>query len=277
MRCWILVLAGVAMGAWGCETPQHIEVASSSALTTHFLPDYEYVVDSVRGFATSNHLLVFNPGAEAATLTVTVYFEDREPAAFTMSVPVESSAESHESQWPVSPNTRFAMMVESDKPVVAQATIGWTNTLNDYRPTARSRDGGTPRETALSYIAHRTLATHWLLADGIVIQSPTAFIRESEWAIVLNPGTDTAHVRVAAGLGGLRVLHHESIPPRRLRWIAMDSLVPHDTNYGAVLLSDRPVVANWRRIVQWADKRELMAFWSAPMVGMNSPVPSVTP
>jgi hypothetical protein len=33
------------------------------------------------------------------------------------------------------------------------------------------------------------------------------------------------------------------------------------------------VVVNWRRIVQWPDRPDLMAFWSAPMVGFDMALP----
>ncbi len=264
-----VVFTGTALCLFACQEPQALVVVPSGQLMTHFLPDYEYLVDSTTGFATSNHLVVFNPGAQTATVTATVLFEDRDPAAFTLSVPPMTSTETNQSRWPVQPNTRFGVVLESDAPVIAQATIGWTNTLNDYRPTARAADGGPPRETALSYIAHDAPATRWLVADGIVIASPTLFIRESEWAVLLNPGDDTAHVNVSVAVGTMQRVAQVAVPPRRVRSIRMDELVPRNTHYGAVISSDAPIVANWRRTVQWPDRPDLMAFWSVPMVGLQ--------
>jgi hypothetical protein len=262
--------AFLALGAGACERRQVLEIVAAAPLTTHYLPDFETVRDSLHGFATSNHLLVFNPGTRPATAVVTILFEDREPTAFSLSIPKQAVLETNAGQWPVKANERFALVVESDEPVVAQATIGWTNTLNDYRPTARAKDGGGPRETALSYVSHHALATHAMIADGIVLESPRLFIRESEWAVIANPSADTAHVTISAGLSLLRRVHTLAVPPRRVRAILMDSVVPANTHYGAVIESDVAIASNWRRTVRWLDRPDLMAFWSVPLVGLKS-------
>ncbi len=255
--------------AAACARSETLTVAPEGGLRLHYLPDFEYVVDSAAGYATSNHLVIFNPGKRDANVTVRVLFEDRNPASFPLQVAAMSSRESNQSKWPVPPNTRFGLIVESDEAVVVQATIGWTNTLNDYSDTARTIDGSRARETALSYLAHRQLATRWVSADGIVLQLPRLFIRESEWAVILNPQSDTAHVTLTAGLGELRVVGSVDVPPSRIRVLAMDSLVPQNTHYGPLLSSDIPVTANWRRTVYWSEPTNLMAFWSLPMTGLD--------
>ena len=276
-RWLVLVLWGSTMTLTGCRQPQVIEIASAGSPTVHYLPDYEALVDSTTGFATTNHLVVFNPGDQRATIRITIFFEDRDPAPFTLTVPAATSIESNASQWPVPANERFALMLESDQPVIAQATIGWTNTLNDYRLNARPPGGGQARETALSYLAHRARATRWMIADGLVLQTADLFIRESEWAVILNPSSDTARIVIAAGLGRWRQVRQTMVPPRRVRAIAMDSLVAHNTHYGAEVRSNVPIVVNWRRTVQWPDRPDLMAFWSVPMVGWNNVGSAVMP
>ena len=116
-----------------------------------------------------------------------------------------------------------------------------------------------------------------MIADGLVLQTADLFIRESEWAVILNPSSDTARIVIAAGLGRWRQVRQTMVPPRRVRAIAMDSLVAHNTHYGAEVRSNVPIVVNWRRTVQWPDRPDLMAFWSVPMVGWNNVGSAVMP
>jgi hypothetical protein len=270
MVTMLLRCAGAALAIAACDGADAVTIAPRGALTTQYLPDYEYRSDSAQGFATSNHLVVFNPGARDASVSIRILFEDQPPKTVPLRVPAMSSVETNQAKWPVVPNSRFGIVLTSDEPVIAQATIGWTNTFNDYSDTARARDGGKARETALSYLAHQSTATRWMLADGLVINSETLFIKESEYALLLNPSADTAHVVVRMASGGMREIHQLDVPPDRVRAVTMDSLVPANQHYGAVIESSRPIVANWRRTVQWRDQAAMMAFWSVPMVGLNA-------
>ncbi|MCC6849260.1 MAG: hypothetical protein IT294_12230 [Deltaproteobacteria bacterium] len=254
----------------GCERYETLAVVPPTGMKTHWLVDFTYVDDPATGVATMGHLVVFNPGPRAAALDVTVYYEDREPARFGLEASPGASTESNYASWPVKPGERFALGVESSEPVVAQATIGWNNVGNDSRPTARARDGGRPREAATSYLAIPALAERWYLADGIVLDAPSAlWVRESEWAVLLNPGDRPARVDLALFFRRFTREHTVEIAPRRVRAVLMDDLVTlRNKHYGVRIASDVPIAAQWRRTVAGYDSPEPMAFWSVPLAPM---------
>ena len=235
-------------------------------MCTHYLLDHNYVVDPERLFGEFGHLLAFNPGPHDADLQVTVYFEDREPETFALKAPAGKSSESNYGNWPVRPNQRFALRVESSEPIICQSTIGWNNTMNDYSPKARTHSPQGVRECAKSYLAITTLSTDWYLPDGIVIDMPERmYVRESEWALLLNPGDEPA--RVTLGLHYDDVVEHKVVvPARRLRVIGMDDIARRNSHYGVHFQSDRPIATQWLRAVNWNDRPELMCYWSVPCV-----------
>src|SRR6185436_20213839 len=157
--------------------------------------------------------------------------------------------------------------VRSDEPVVCQATIGWTNTGGDYSPGAKTSSPRGIRETAKSYAATRSLARRARIADGLVLDGPgNLWIRESEWALILNPGDAPAHVVISMyGESGTRE-HAVDVPARRLRALYMDDIAPRNEHYGVEFSSDQPVATQWVREVRWYDSSEMMAFWSVPAV-----------
>src|SRR6516165_9674203 len=168
-----LLLAGglLVIALWPLARGRKVPPAAAllaPALQTHYLIDYEYQVDATNGFATMGHLLVYNPGPRPVPLTVTVYYEDREPQQLHLLAPAQASTETNYSQWPLTPNGRCALRVTSPEPVVCQATVGWTNTGNDYSPRAATKSPRGVRETAKSYQAIPELARTWYLADGLV-------------------------------------------------------------------------------------------------------------
>jgi hypothetical protein len=231
-----------------------------------YLIDHWYLHDEATGFATMGHLLAFNPGSNDVELTITLYYEEREPETFSLAAPAGKSTESNYAGWPIRPNTRFAMMVESSEPVILQATVGWNNAGNDYSTAARVGEGDRVRECVTSYMAIGTLATDWYLPDGIVIDRPqTLWIRESEWAILLNPGDAPARVTMALHYDAL-VTHTVEVPPRRLLCTHMDEIARRNVHYGVHFSSDQPIAAQWLRTVNWNDYPELMSFWSVPCV-----------
>jgi hypothetical protein len=252
----------------GCERYETLTVQPAGTLQTHYLIDFTYLKDAATHAATEGHLVVFNPGATDADLDVTVYFEDREPEHRRQSARAGASTESDFSSWPVRPGDRFALAVTSSVPVVAQATVGWNNVDNDGAPTARASDGSRPREAATSYMAIPGLAARWYLADGIVIDDPDdLWIRESEWAVLLNPGDTAAHVELGLFFKVFMRSHTVEVPPRRVRAFHMDDLVTlRNKHYGVRFASDVPIAAQWRRTVEWYDSPELMSFWSVPCV-----------
>ncbi len=265
-RLLVAVLTAAAALS-GCERVERLDVVPPGSLQTHYLVDFEYLRDGDAGFGTTGHLVVFDPAAHAATLDVTAYFEDREPTAFRLEAHPGTSTVWTYGDLPIPVGTRFALKLVSDEPVIAQATMGWNNTANDSVPLPPR-----PREAATSYLAIRDLATRWYVADGIVIDAPKAlWYRESEWAIVLNPGDVPAHVDLTLFYRWLARTHPIEVAPRRVRAVRIDDVVLHpNLHYGARFVSDVPVAVQWRRTVNWYDSPELMAFWSVPAVALAS-------
>jgi hypothetical protein len=277
---WLLLgfVAGVlpAMVAAGIVLlrEQHAATppASGASMRRQYLIDFENLVDAENGFATLGHLLIYNPGQRDANVTLTVYYEDREPTGFQLQAPARTSTETNSASWSLLPNCRCALQVDSSQPVICQATVGWNNSANDYRPRAATKSPHGVRETAKSYMAIPALARIWYLADALVIDDPDQFwIKESEWAVLLNPGDQLAQVTLALhGAGGTRQ-HTVEVSPRRVRAVFMDPIAAPNSHYGVTFTSDRPVAAQWLRAVNWYDSKELMAFWSVPCVPLPSP------
>ncbi len=266
----LAILAVVAAFA-GCERYETLTVLPPGSLTTHYLIDFVYLNDPKTRAATEGHLVVFNPSATAADLDLTIYYEDREPERLRRRAEPGAATEEGFASWPVKPGERFALALTSSLPVIAQATLGWNNVGNDGAPSARAADGGRPRETVTSYMSIKTLAERWYLADGIVLDSPkNLWIRESEWAVILNPGETTAHVDLGLFFKVFTRHHAVEVPPRRVRAVFMDDLVTlPNKHYGVRIASDVPIAAQWRRTVDWYDFPELMSFWSLPLVPLT--------
>jgi hypothetical protein len=155
--------------------------------------------------------------------------------------------------------------VESIEPLICQCTNGWNNTKNDYRPGAATRSPHGVRECAKSYLAITHLDRDWCVADGIVIDGLGIWVRESEWAILLNPGDADAQVTMALHYDEV-VSHQLTVPARRVKWVYMDDIADRNRHYGVHFISDRPIAAQWLRTVMWEDQHELMAYWSVPCV-----------
>ena len=235
-------------------------------MKTHYLIDHEYIVDDEKLYGMFGHLLAFNPGQQDAELKITIYFEDREPVTFDFAAPAGKSTETNYAKWPVAPNTRFALKVESTEPVVCQSTNGWNVTKNDYSPDATTKSPLGVRETAKSYMSITQLAQEWYVADGIVIDMPDKmYVRESEWAVFLNPGDAPAKVDMALHYDDVET-HVVKVPARRVKYVYMDDVARRNSHYGARFISDQPIAVQWQRAVLWNDRDELMAFWSVPCV-----------
>lgn len=241
--------------------------SAAAAGREHFLIDFQYVADRKNLFATMGYLVVFNPGDRPAEARETFYFEDRSPETRRIAIPPRRNVVESFGRWPVRPNTRFAIRVESEADLVCQATSGWENTNNDERPAAKTRDGGPPRESASSYVGLRGAAREWLVADGIVIDAPgSTWVRESETVLLLNPGPADAAVRLEILSAGPALFRDVVVPALRLSAVTMDSIVPKNRNYSARITSDRPIAAQWRRDLYRAGSDEPMSFWSVPAV-----------
>ncbi len=259
-----MVSAAVA----ACERYESLQSLPPPSLRTHYLIDFTYDHDETTRFTSLGHLVVFNPASRPADLDVTVYFEDRDPGHFALRAEPGGSTESNYRNWPVEPGQRFALGITSSEPVIAQATVGWNNVGSDFSAGVRAADGGPPREAANSYTAIPALAPRWYLADGIVLdRASKIWLRESEWAVMLNPGDAPARVDLSLFYRHFTRTHTVEVAARRVRAVRMDDLVIlRNRHYGIRLASSVPIAAQWRRTVNWYDSPELMSFWSLPMV-----------
>ena len=235
---------------------------------TRYLIDFESMLDEATGFAMMGHLLAFNTGLRDTEAHVTIYFEDTDPTAFDVPVPAGQSIETNYDRWPIRPNSRFALQVDSDEPLVCQATIGWNNSWNKYAPDTVPLAPEGLRECAKSYMAHEQLSRDSCIADGVVLDQPSRiWVRESEWAVLLNPGDEPT--RVTLHLHFAEPMTHEiEIAPRRVAHVYMDDLVPRNKHYGVRFVSDQPIAAQWLRSVNWYHRPDLMTFWSTPAVSI---------
>lgn len=261
-----LALAVALVGSCTAEPPvATLEVQPQGALQRHYLVDYEYSTNEASLDATTGHLVVFNPGRDDAHLDVTVFFEDADPVDFRQVAKAAASTESDAGRWPVPPGRRFALAIESDRPVIAQATLGRTNTGGRYETGAVTADGAPYAEAATSYVSLGTPARHWKVADGIVIEAAgRLWLRETETAILLNPGDENAEVRFEFLLDGERRTHRVEVPARRLRRVSLAGLVPANRHYGTTIESDQPILAQWRREVYREGSPRPLSFWSLP-------------
>ncbi|TEU08938.1 MAG: hypothetical protein E3J25_11135 [Anaerolineales bacterium] len=158
-------------------------------------------------------------------------------------------------------------MLESERPVICQSTVGWNNAKNNYRPGAPTKIEPEVRECAKSYMAIDQLARDWYVADGVVIDNPEGiWVRESEWAVVLNPGDRPAEVAMGLHYGDEVGEHRVEVPARRMKCLYMDDIAQRNRGYGIHFSSDQPVAVQWLRAVYWATRPVLMAFWSVPGV-----------
>ncbi|MFT3892099.1 MAG: sensory rhodopsin transducer [Anaerolineales bacterium] len=256
--------------------------STGSHLQIHYLPDFEYSVDETNGFGRIPHLSIFNPGANEATLTITIFYEEGEPTSFQQVIPARSSFETDASHWDVPLNSRFGMKVESTEPVITQATEGWNNTKNDYSLNGAPVHSDVPRETAKSYMSHNSLAKECYIADGIIIDIPEAlWIKETEDMAVLNPNKEDMTVTINAYYGHRGVTRFQipldipvmkkqvKIPAERVGFISLTEWIKPNWHYGARVTADQPFAAQWLRMVYWYDSAELMSEWSAPCVQMQ--------
>jgi len=236
---------------------------------TYYLLDHEYMENEEDLTGAFGHLLVYNPGPEEVELRGTVFFEDREPAALTHLAPPRMTSESNYRDWPVEPDVGFALMVESERPVICQSTVGCNNSKNNYRPGAPTRIEPEVRECAKSYMAIDRLATDWFLVDNVIIDTERIWVRESEWVVLLNPGDQPARATMSLQRGQgdehQEEEHQMDVPARRIKCVYMDDFAPHRF-YGVHIASDQPVAVHKLRAVFWTDRPVLMAFWSVPGV-----------
>jgi len=235
-------------------------------LYTYYLIDHNYTDDENAWQGEFGHLLAFNPWKEDAELKLTLFYEEREPESFMFLAPAGKSSETNYGKWPIKPGCRFGLQVESKIPIACQSTVGWNVTKNDYAKDARTKSPLGIRECAKSYMAIEHLSQDWYLPDGIVIDMPeNIYVRESEWAVLLNPGDQAAEVTFNLHYDTLSH-YNVSVKPSRLKVVYMDDIVLRNKHYGVYFHSDQPVAVQWLRNVYWYERNELMAYWSVPCI-----------
>lgn len=233
-------------------------------MNTAYLIDHEYLLNPHTLHATMGHLLVLNPGDQDAELQVDIFYENQPPTQFSLLAPARKSTETNYEHWYIRPDVRFALRVRSSLPVICQSTNGWNNSANDYRPGARTLSPNGVRECAKSYLALSHLSRDWYLPDGIVINQPEEWwVRESEWAVILNTNPQPAEVEMRLFFDQVKV-HPVTVAPQRLLCVYMDDIVPHNQHYGVHFHSQVPVAVQWLRAVNWNQGDELMTYWSTP-------------
>jgi hypothetical protein len=273
---------GMLLGLLACDDPRPHTGSLPGAFREHYLIDYENTDDSTTLSSTIGHLVVFNPGPRDAELIATLYFENAEPTRFALVAPAGRSTESNSHAWPIRGGGRFALRIESTQPVVCQATIGWTNTAGRYEWGARAGSPSGPREAAKSYNSIPGLSRGWVYADGIVIRDVDdgviashgdsihrSWIRESEWAVLLNPGDAPATAVMTLHYAPGQRRRVIALPPRRVVRVLMDSVAPPNSHYGVTVRSDRKIAMQWLREVNWQSSADPMAFWSVPAVPLG--------
>lgn len=190
---------------------------------------------------------------------------------------------------PIRRGSRFALRVESTEPVVCQAGLGWTNTRGHFSWGARTRSGDRQREAARSYNAIRRLSRNWLYADAIILNDGvrqtvnrllpgnppphSLWIRESEFALLLNPGDDSATVTLALHYGQTVRRQVLTVPPRRLMRHFMDPIAVPNEHYGVSVSSTADIAFQWLRLMRWHGSEEPMTFWSAPGLAVEEVEP----
>lgn len=269
-----LALALVLGPLSGCAAPPPAP-AAVPAPRCALLP-LEHRIDAERGWGSLSHLLLLNPAESPAEVRITLYFEDREPASFELVAEPRTTTESASSAWPVGAGGRFALIAESAAPLVCQATVGWNSTANDYAAGARSLSPRGARETARS-TAPAPFGRRLFAADGIVLQGPGSWLRESEWLAAVVPETEPVAARLLLHAGAESRELPLTLAGRRLTLLFMDDKMPPHRHYGVELAADRPVAAAWLREVRWQDDDEPMAFWSVPLQPAGLDVPRAAP
>lgn len=241
-------------------------LAPEGALTRHYLIDFNYQFDPETRFATMGHLVVFNPGSTAAEMRLKAIFEEGEPRSWSMVVKGNRCQETNFEGWPVQPGERFALVIDSDQPVVCQATVGWNNTANRMETV----EGCEQREAAKSYLSLRTLARCWCVADGLVLDlDGKVYINETEELLLLNPGDESLSARVETQMEGRVSEFTVEVEARRLKVVKMQGRVKSNRHYGVVVSSSEPMAAQWLRYVEHVREPGLMTFWSVPCLALD--------
>jgi hypothetical protein len=175
---------------------------------------------SAGGFFTTG-LAMANPGDADARVAVRLIGSTGDAASRLLAVPGEGRVDLTLDRFSDTPGPEFGILVEADRPIVAERTMTW--------------DGGAHAERA-------TLApgTRWLIAEGA---THGAF---STYYLLLNPGDRPADVTVKylRPAPAAAIVKSYRVPPRSRRTLAVDDEDPGlaATDVAADITSSEPIV-----------------------------------
>lgn len=174
-----------------------------------------YFAEGGSGAPFRTYYALYNPGAAAAKVQLTLYQESGQPVQRQVEAPAHSQVRILGND--LLPNTAFGARIASDQPIFAQRT-----TLGDRDGT--TAPGQSPAKT-------------WYFAEGRTMDEFTT------WLLVLNPGTVQANLKLTyLPVEKQPVARSYTVKAESRLTIAVQKDVP-DGVLGIILESDQPVVA----------------------------------
>lgn len=191
-----------------------------------------YFAEGSQGYF-DTYLLLANPGDVEAVATVRFLREDDDEVV----VPVVVGARARETVYAGAvsglANTSFAILVEADRPIVAERAMYWSTPDQPW--------AGGHESAGVS-----SLAASWHFAEGATGPFFDA------WLLVGNPNTTPAHVVFTYLLpDGSSVVDEQWVGPRRRLTRLVDAVDPRlvDTSFSVTVEADAPIVAE--RAMYW--------------------------
>ena len=184
-------------------------------------------------------LLMANPGATPATVTVTYYPETGGPVTRVKTIAPNSRITVHvDEEDPAVANTTVWMRVTSDVPIAAERAVFWPGVAGTWVET----HGGTGAQEA---------ATHWALAEGAV-GGPLDF---QTFVLLANPSATDAQVQVTyLRENGIAVIKTYAVGALQRRVVHINGLVPELQDEGVAIdirsTNNVPIVVE--RSIYWS-------------------------
>jgi hypothetical protein len=182
-----------------------------------------YISDRHPGIERDGHpltgldwLAVLNPGDGPAAVTLTAYFAEAPPATYRIEAKAGRSTllELHRLEPALPRNEPFGLRVDSDRPVVAQAT------QYEFRAFERLPEAA---GSQLLYPGPLSDEREWYFADGYTSDGTGQRMWfEHERLYVLNPGPDEARIDLTLYSEREASLLQYPVAPERLHVLAFD-------------------------------------------------------